>query len=268
MARRTQSCPRVDLVLSLPALCSVVSCHSFQVAFSLSPCSEGHIWNFRALVRFSWSLFFLVSLPHAWSRNVTSVYGIFFFVAVCSVLVLGRFSRPVPLLSPAVVGVGATSVLLRNECMALFTAYSAQLWNRESFSLLVDWDDQQLLNASHALALSFFAMVAIAVSSCSCLRSWRLWWSILYVSGSTLRVLATSLCVFVWRGILSWLLFVWCCGCLAAGHLACRNDVAPASAWTLLFLSSASICDSSQLASSLQGLEFPIYWLRPNKNTH
>ena len=60
------------------------------------------------------------------------------------------------------------------ECAALFTAYSAQLWNRESFSLLVDWDDQQLLNASHALALSFFAMVAIAVSSCSCLRSWRL----------------------------------------------------------------------------------------------
>ena len=33
------------------------------------------------------------------------------------------------------------------ECAALFTAYSAQLWNRESFSLLVDWDDQQLLNA-------------------------------------------------------------------------------------------------------------------------
>ena len=31
--------------------------------------------------------------------------------------------------------------------MALLTAYSAQLWNRESFSLLVDWDDQQLLNA-------------------------------------------------------------------------------------------------------------------------
>ena len=33
------------------------------------------------------------------------------------------------------------------ECAALFTAYSAQLWRRESFSLLVDWDDQQLLNA-------------------------------------------------------------------------------------------------------------------------
>ena len=59
---------------------------------------------------------------------------------------------------------------------------------------------------------------------------------------------------------------MWCCGCLAAGHLACRNDVAPASAWKLLFLGSVSICDSSQLASSLHGLEFPIYWLCPKKN--
>ena len=60
---------------------------------------------------------------------------------------------------------------------------------------------------------------------------------------------------------------MWCCGCLAAGHFACRNDVAPASAWTLLLLGSASICDSSQLASSLHGLEFPIYWLCQKKNT-
>ena len=54
--------------------------------------------------------------------------------------------RPVPLLSLAVAGVGATSVFIE-ECVALFTACSAQLWNLESFSLLVDWDDQQLLNA-------------------------------------------------------------------------------------------------------------------------
>ena len=262
MARRTQSCPRVDLVLSLPALCSVVSCHSFQVAFSLSPCSEGHIWNIRALVRFSWSLFFFWCL--CLTREVETCHP---FMESLSVL---PFSASLcPRLSPAVAGVGATSVL-RNvrRCSPRIRPISGD--ERVSLCWLIGTINScsTLGCISHALALSYFAMVAIAVSSCSCLRSWRLWWSILYVSGSTLRVLATSLCVFVWRGILSWLPFVWCCGCLAAGHLARRNDVAPASAWTLLFLGSASICDSSQLASSLQGLEFPIYWLCPNKNTH
>ena len=61
-----------------------------------------------------------------------------------------RFQRPcawslfrlVPLLSPAVAGVGATSVL-RNvwRCLPRIQPNSGD--ERESFSLLVDWDDQQ-----------------------------------------------------------------------------------------------------------------------------
>ena len=46
------------ILFCLCPLCSVVSCPSFQVAFSLSPCSQGHNWNFRALVRFVGPCFF------------------------------------------------------------------------------------------------------------------------------------------------------------------------------------------------------------------
>ena len=184
--------------------------------------------------------------------GVTSVYGIFFSVAVFSVLVLGRFSdlsqcclRQSPVWVPRLFCWGM--------CGTVYRVFGPTLETREFLS--AGWLGRSTVACiSHALALSYFGMVAVAVSSCYCLRGWRLWWYILCVSGSTLWVLATSLCVFVWRGILSWLLFVWCCGCLAAGHLACRNDVAPASAWKLLFLGSASICDSSQLVLSFRSI--------------
>ena len=144
MARRTQSCPRVDLVLSLPALCSVVSCHSFHVAFSLSPCSWGHIWNFRALVRFlgPCCFFFGVSASRVKSKRDIRLWYLF---QCC------RFQRPCAwsVTCPSVVS-GSRRCgchVCFEECAALFTAYSAQLWRRESFSLLADWDNQQLLNA-------------------------------------------------------------------------------------------------------------------------
>ena len=49
---------------------------------------------------------------------------------------------------------------------------------------------------------------------------------------------------------------MWCCGCFAAGHLACRKDFVPASAWTLLFLGSASIRVSSLLRLRFMFLSF------------
>ena len=195
-------------------------------------------------------VFFCVSLPHAWTRNVSSVYGIFVSVAVFSVLV------------PSVVSGSrrcGCHVCFIEEWMygAVYRVFCSTLESRERecFSLLVDWDDQQLLNAG--LHLSGPRTVLFWYGSNRCQQ--------LLLSLDLLCEFSRLLCVFVLRGILSWLLFVWCCGCLAAGHLACRNDVAPASAWTLLFLGSASICDSSQLASSLHGLEFPIYWLCQKK---
>ena len=196
---------------------------------------------------------------YAWSRNVTSVYGIFFSVAVFSVLVLGRFSD-LSLCCLWQSPVWVPRLFCWGMCGTVYRVFGSTLESREreSFSLLVDWDDQQLLNAG--LHLSRPRTVIFWCGSNRCQQ--------LLLSLDLLCEFSLLLCVFVWRGILSWLLFVWCCGCLAAGHLACRNDVAPASAWKLLFLGSASICDSSQLASSLHGLEFPIYWLCPNKNTH
>ena len=157
MARRTQSCARVGLVLSLPALCSVVSCPSFQVAFSLSPCSQGHIWNFRALVRVKskrdirlWYLFQCCRFqrPCAWS-----------------------VFRPVPLLSLAVAGVGATSVSLRNVWRCLPRIRPNSGIERVSLCWLIGTINScsTLGCISHALALSYFGMVAIAVSSCYCL---------------------------------------------------------------------------------------------------
>ena len=160
-----------------------------------------------------------------------------------------RFQRPcawslfrfVPLLSPAVAGVGATSVLLRNVA-ALFTAYSAHLWRRESFSLLVDWDDQQLLNS--CLHLSRPRTVIFWYGSSRCQQLLLSAWLEVVVICAFLDLLcefSRLLCVIVWRGILSWLLFAWCCGCLAAGHLACRNDVAPSSVSFYLWFLSACV---------------------------
>ena len=111
--------PRVVRELILFCLCPLCVPLFLVTAFKLpSVCLPVHRDTYGIFEHWSESpgpcFFFLVSLPHAWSRNVTYVYGIFFSVAVFSVLVLGLFSRPVPLLSPAVAGVGATSVLLRN----------------------------------------------------------------------------------------------------------------------------------------------------------
>ena len=79
-------------------------------------------------------------------------------------------------------------------CGAVYRVFGPTLETREFLS--AGWLGRSTVACiSHALALSYFGMVAVAVSSCYCLRGWRLWWSILCVSGSTLWVLATSLCV-------------------------------------------------------------------------
>ena len=168
------------LFLSLPALCSVVSCPSFQVAFSLSPCSWGHIWNFRALVRFvgpCCCFFFGVSASRVKSKRgirLWYLFQCFRFQRPCAWSVV---SRPVPLLSPAVASVGATSVLLRNVWRCLPRILLNAGIERVSLCWLIGTINScsTLGCISHALALSYFGMVAVAVSSCYCLRGWRLW---------------------------------------------------------------------------------------------
>ena len=85
--------------------------------------------------------------------------------------------RPVPLLSPAVAGVGATSVLLENVWRCLPRIRPNSGIERVSLCWLIGTINScsTLGCISHALALSHFGMVAIAVSSCYCLRGWRLW---------------------------------------------------------------------------------------------
>ena len=163
--------PRVvrELILfCLCPLCSVVSCCLQFV--SLFP---GTHLEFSSVGAFCWSIFFFgVSASRVKSKRDIRLWYLFQccrFQRRCAWSVF----RPVPLLSLAVAGVGATSVSVE-ECMALFTAYSAQLWNRESFSLTIN-SCSTLGCISHALALSYFGMVAVAVSSCYCLRGWRLW---------------------------------------------------------------------------------------------
>ena len=261
---------RVDLVLSLPALCSVGSCPSFQVAVSLSPSSQGHNWNFRALVRFVGPCFFFgVSASRVKSKRDIRLWYLFH----CC-----RFQRPcawsVFPTCPSVVSGSrrcGCHVCFIEECMALFTAYSAQLWNRESFSLLVDWDDQQLLNAG--LHLSGPRTVIFWYGSNRCqqllLSAWlevvviypvRFW--IYSVSSRDF-----SVCL---SGEEFWVDSVLC-GVAAVSqldtlHVAMMLLLSPRG--SCCFLVSGSICDSSQLASSIHGLEFPIYWLCPNKNTY
>ena len=169
MARRTQSCARVDIVLSLPALCSVVSCYLQFVSLFL-----GTQLEFSSVGAFCWSLFFFFGVS---ASRVKSKRDIPFMVSF-SVL---PFSASLCLVGfptcPSVVSGSrqcGCHVCFIEECMALSTAYSAQLWNRESFSLTIN-SCSTLGCISHALALSFFGMVAIAVSSCYCLRGWRLW---------------------------------------------------------------------------------------------
>ena len=251
--------------------CSVSARSVFRCFLSqLSSCLQfvslflGTHLEFSSAGAFCWSMFFFWCLRltrevETWHPFMVSFSVLPFSASLCLVGYLSLCClRQSPVWVPR---------LFWGMCGAVYRVFGPTLETREFLS--AGWLGRSTVACiSHALALSYFGMVEVAVSSCYCLRGWRLWWSILWVSGSTLWVLATSLCVFVWRGILSWFLFVWCCGCLAAGHLACRNDVAPASAWKLFFLGSGSICDSSQLASSLHGLEFPICWLCPNENTH
>ena len=153
---------------------SVFRCFLSQLSSCLQFVSlfPGTHLEFSSVGAFCWSMFFfLVCPPHAWSRNVTSVYGIFFIVVVFSVLVLGRFSRPVPLLSPAVAGVGATSVLLRNVWRCLPRIRPNSGIEIVSLRWLIGTINScsTLGCISHALALSYFGVVAIAVSSCYCL---------------------------------------------------------------------------------------------------
>ena len=105
--------------------------------------------EFSGVGAFSWSMFFFgVSASRVKSKRDIRLWYLFQcrrFQRPCADPVF----RPVPLLSPAVASVGATSVSLRNvwRCLPRILLNSGIERERESFSLLVDWDDQQLLNA-------------------------------------------------------------------------------------------------------------------------
>ena len=107
-----------------PELCASLSCSvSARSVFrgflsQLSICLQFVSLFPRPHLEFSsigafWTCFFWggVSASRVKSKRDIRLWYLF-NVAVFSVLVLGRFFRPVPLLSPAVAGVGATSVLI------------------------------------------------------------------------------------------------------------------------------------------------------------
>ena len=126
--------PRVVRELILFCLCPLCDplflVTAFKLPSVLSPCSWGHIWNFRALVRFVGPCFFflVVSASRVKSKRDIRLWYLF---QCC------RFQRPCAwsVTCPSVVS-GSRRCgchVCFEECAALFTAYSAQLWRRESF---------------------------------------------------------------------------------------------------------------------------------------
>ena len=130
-----------------PELCASWSCSVsarsvplFLVAFSLSPCSQGHIWNFRALVRFVGPFFWCLCLAReveTWHPFVVSFSVLPFSASLCLV------GFPT---CPSVVSgsrrCGCHVCFYWGMYGAFYGVFCSTLESREFLS-----DDQQLLNA-------------------------------------------------------------------------------------------------------------------------